>query len=172
MSKVTASPYLSNLGDDICGPFFDHGGVLHVMSQNSGTILRLDTATGRMTAVHNTAGQPNGAAFDASGQLYVTDFGHGAILSVQEDGSQDSVVAVYEDRPLKGPNSVTIDRNGNVFFTDSGPEGETGLASPSGSVFCIANSPGGQILRPVSLGNLAYPSGITVDGKFMCVSSY
>ena len=47
--------------------------------------------------------------------------------------------------------------------------GETGLHSPTGSVFTIANSPSGQILRPISLNNLAYPSGIAVTRvrKFM-----
>ena len=49
--------------------------------------------------------------------------------------------------------------------------GETGLQSPEGSLFVISNGPTGQILKPISLGNLAGPTGIAVssDGMFMYV---
>ena len=59
--------------------------------------------------------------------------------------------------------------NGNLFFTDSGPMGETGFQSPEGSLFVISKGPTGQILKPISLGNLAGPTGIAVssDGMFM-----
>ena len=171
MAKVNATIYLSNIGDDICCPFFDRHGNLHAVLQNSGVIVRMDSATGKMQTIHNTSGQPSGAVFDSSGSIYAADFGHSAVLSIQPDGSQDPVVAIYEDRPFKGPHSIAVDKTGSVFFTDSGPVGETGLSSPTGSVFCIVNSPsGGQMLKPISLGNLAYPAGVAVDGKFIYVA--
>jgi aspartate beta-hydroxylase len=171
MAKVVAEQFLSGLGEDITSPFLDRRGVLHFLLQNAGVIVRLDeSAGGKISTVHSTEGQPSGAVCDRiSGGMYVADFGHCAVLSVSGGGEQDSVVAVYEDRPLKGPNSVCMDMRGNVFFTDSGPIGETGLAAPFGSLFMIASSPGGQILKPISLNNLAYPSGIACaqDGSFM-----
>ena len=102
------------------------------------------------------------------GVLYVADFGHAGILAVRKDGNQELVVGVYEDKPLKGPNSIYLS-NGDIFFTDSGTFGETGLQSATGSLFAISNSPSGKILKPISLANLAYPSGVAVssDGKFM-----
>jgi sugar lactone lactonase YvrE len=62
--------------------------------------------------------------------------------------------------------------NGNIFFTDSGPFGDTGLHNPTGSLFTISNSPSGQILKPICLGNLAYPAGLAVtgDGQFIYVA--
>lgn len=100
--------------------------------------------------------------------LYVADFGHAGILAVRKDGNQELVVGVYEDKPLKGPNSIYLS-NGDIFFSDSGTFGETGLQSATGSLFAISNSPSGKILKPISFANLAYPSGIAVssDGKFM-----
>jgi hypothetical protein len=43
------------------------------------------------------------------------------------------------------------------------------VQAPDGSLFVISNSPSGQILKPISLRNLAGPTGIAVspDGKFM-----
>jgi sugar lactone lactonase YvrE len=171
MSKATATVYVSNLGDDVCSPFFSRDGIFHAVIQNSGVIIQLDSNSGKMQTLHTTNGMPSGAIFDANGSLLITDMGYSAVLAVQ-DGEQESVVAVYEDRPLKGPHSVISDRFGNIYFTDSGPLGDTGLASPSGSVYCITNSPGSQILKPISLNNLAYPTGIAVspDGKFIYVA--
>jgi hypothetical protein len=50
-----------------------------------------------------------------------------------------------------------------LYFTDSGPFGDTGLHRPHGSIFSIVNSPSGQILKPISLENLAYPSGLAMN---------
>jgi len=82
------------------------------------------------------------------------------------------VVDVYEDKPLKGPNSIVFDLNGTMFFTDSGPLGETGLHSPRGSLYVIATSLSGKMLKPISLETLAYPTGIAIspDGKFIYVA--
>ena len=46
-----------------------------------------------------------------------------------------------------------------MFFTDPGPEGDTGLHNPLGSVFVLT----GRILRPIALRCLAYPTGIALS---------
>lgn len=168
MSTVRAESFLSRIGNDVCCPFFDNQGLLHVILQDAGEIIMIDSA-GRVKRIHSTSGQPSGAVFDSAGTLYVSDFAHGAVLAVQRNGEQDIVVEVYEDKPLKGPNSITMDSKGTVFFTDSGPLGETGLHSPVGSLYMITNSLSGKILKPITLGTLAYPSGIALspDGKFI-----
>jgi sugar lactone lactonase YvrE len=166
--KLTASSFVSGLGNDICCPFFDRRtGQLHIVRQNTGAILTVDSV-GNTQTKYNTGGQPSGGMYSSDGILYVTDFGHSSVLAFTADGRQECVVGVYEDRPLKGPNSRVI-VDGEVFFSDSGSFGETGLHNPSGSIFTISNSASGQILKPVSFGNLAYPSGIAVtrDKRFM-----
>lgn len=164
-SKATV--FVSGIGNDLCCPFFNTQGKLHAIRQNSGSIVTID-GVGNTQAICSTGGQPSGAVFTSDGVLYVSDFGHTAILSVQPDGQQDLIVGVYEDKPLKGPNSINITK-GDIFFTDSGSFGETGLHNRSGSLFTISSSPSGQILKPIALETLAYPSGIAVshDGKFM-----
>jgi sugar lactone lactonase YvrE len=166
VSSTQAISFIDGLSHDICSPFFDSDGNLHIII-GAGDIISI-TETGVTSRIHCTGGQPNGATYDADGSLYVADYGHGAILVVNKSGEQETVVSVYEDVPLKGPSSV-VSSNGNIYFTDSGPLGETGLHSPIGNVFTIMNSPTGTILKPISLGNLANPSGIAVSNndKFM-----
>lgn len=162
-----ATVFVSGIGNDLCCPFFGTNGKLHAIRQNAGNIITIDNV-GNAQVVCSTGGQPSGAVFSSDGALYVSDFGHSAVLSVQSDGQQDLVVGVYEDKPLKGPNSVQISK-GDIFFTDSGSFGETGLHNRGGSLFTISSSPSGQILKPLALETLAYPTGIAVshDGKFM-----
>lgn len=165
MTTVDAEIYLENIGagDGLCSPFIDNSGNLCCIIQKSADIYSIE-GNGDLNPLHCTNGQPSGATFDSQGTLYIADFAHSAILAVQPDGQEDLVVGVYEDKPLKGPHSI-VSSGGSLFFTDSGPFGETGLHNPGGSVFCITNSPSGQILKPISLGNLAYPSGVAVAGK-------
>jgi len=165
-----AAVFISGIGNDICSPFFDDSGKLNIVYQNSGSIKKINSV-GNTQHVCNTNGHPSGACYSSDGVLYVADFGHAAILAVRKDGHQELVVGVYEDKPLKGPNSIYIN-NGDIYFTDSGTFGETGLHSATGSLFTISNSPSGQILKPISLGNLAYPAGIAVsaDGKFIYIA--
>ena len=62
-----------------------------------------------------------------------------------------------------------VGSKGNVYFTDSGPMGETGLHSPKGSLYLISSGPSGQALQAISHENLAGPTGVAVtsDGLFM-----
>lgn len=153
---------------DVCSPFFSDNGLLHVVLQKTGDILSVNQF-GQTSKVYSTGGQPSAACFHAeSGRLLVADLAMGAVLSLstETDGPFDHVVGVYEDRPLKGPSSICTS-GGSIFFSDSGVFGETGLHSQTGSLFCIT---AGQILRPISLGNLANPCGIACSGSFIYVA--
>jgi len=69
-------------------------------------------------------------------------------------------VSEYEQKPLKGPTALMLDSRGSMYFCDSGPLGETTLASPRGSVFFISHD--GQLLQPLALESLAHPSGLAL----------
>ena len=169
-SVSRASVFVEGVGNDICCPFVDQENNLFYLLQDTGEVIAIDPS-GETERIHCTNGQPSGAAFDEQGILYISDFAHGAVLAIHEAGNdqQEFVVGVYEDVPLKGPHSIVAGSNGNLYFTDSGPLGETSFQKPEGSLFVISNSPSGQILKPISLGNLAGPTGIAVspDGMFM-----
>ena len=170
--NTSSSIFLDGLGNDICSPFFDSKGILHVVFQSSGDIMMVGSSIGAQK-LHSTGGQPSSACYGTNGLLYITDYAHTGILSVDtQNGQQDLMVGVYEDKPFKGPSSIVISSNNYIYFTDSGPIGETGLHSSTGNVFGIIDSSSGQILKPIALGTLAYPSAITVsdNGKNLYVA--
>ena len=56
---------------------------------------------------------------------------------------------------------ILSEKNNTLFFTDSGPLGETSLENPTGSVFAIDLSV--SMLKPVIYNKLAYPSGLALS---------
>ena len=172
MNTVAAKVWLQDLGKgDICSPFANPlDGTLHVIFQKTGEITAV-TSFGQLQKVYSTGGQPSSAAFDHDNdRLLVADFAHGAVLALTPDGSCNALITMYEDRPLKGPNSIVVTSSA-IFFSDSGALGETGLHSPTGSLFAITQG-SSSLLKPLSLSSLAYPAGIAVtnNGKFIYVA--
>lgn len=56
---------------------------------------------------------------------------------------------------------ILSEKNNALFFTDSGPLGETSLENSTGSVFAI--DLGVSMLKPVIYNKLAYPSGLALS---------
>ncbi|ETW09350.1 hypothetical protein H310_01722 [Aphanomyces invadans] len=155
-------------GAQICSPFVrDVRGTSVVGYVSSGTGDVYAITEGKHVVWTHTGGDPRGAAFDSHGKLHIADCAHAAILKADVSAHTHQpglVVKVYEEKPFRGPSSIQIAPTGVVYFTDSGPLGETTLAEPRGSVFCIAHGPsGGQVLKPLALDCLAHPCGLAVS---------
>lgn len=56
---------------------------------------------------------------------------------------------------------VLSEKNNCLFFTDSGPLGETSLENPTGSIFAIDLTV--SMLKPIVYGKLAHPSGLAMS---------
>ena len=56
---------------------------------------------------------------------------------------------------------ILSEKNNSLFFTDSGPMGETSIESPCGSVFAIDLSV--SMLKPIIDSKLAHPSGLALS---------
>ena len=68
----------------------------------------------------------------------------------------------FDGSNLKGPNSMVLsEKNNCLFFTDSGPMGETSLENPTGSIFAIDLTV--SMLKPIVYGKLAHPSGLAMS---------
>lgn len=68
----------------------------------------------------------------------------------------------FDGSNLKGPNSMVLsEKNNSLFFTDSGPMGESSLENPTGSIFAIDLAV--SMLKPIVYGKLAHPSGLALN---------
>jgi len=118
-----------------------------------------------MDVAFSTGGQPSGLVFDHQGSSFIADQAHQAILSqtMGERGLEITpVIKDFDGKALKGPNSMILsEKNNSLFFTDSGPLGETSIESPQGSVFAIDLSV--SMLKPIIDGKLAHPCGIALS---------
>lgn len=147
-------------------PTEDQDGNLYTVSTN-GDVYQVQE--GQMEVAFTTGGQPTGLVFDTQGSSFIADQAHQAILSqtVTAEGNRIEITPVIKDfdgNALKGPNSMILSEKSNtLFFTDSGPLGETSLENPSGSVFAI--DLGVSMLKPVIYNKLAYPSGLALSAE-------
>eukprot|EP00435_Cladocopium_sp_Y103_P019119 s2604_g4.t1 len=158
----------------VTSPTFGPSGDLFAVS-SAGDIFRYSNTEGyenefQMEAWGNSSGQPLGLDFDSQGVAFVCDAAHQAIfriLRVEREGGTfahqiDPYVKEYEQSQFLGPNSLCLSRQtGMLYFTDSGPLGETSLQNPRGSVFAI--SPSTQLLIPLCLNTLAHPCGVALS---------
>ncbi|KAG6961841.1 hypothetical protein JG688_00008890 [Phytophthora aleatoria] len=150
-------------GAKICSPFVTSDGSIYYVSAGTGEVFQYQ-ASDTHTPVVFSGGEPFGAQFDHRGRLHLADCAHAAILRVDDTAQPGVMVKTYEERAFRGPNGIAFAQDDTLFFTDSGPMGETTLEKPRGSVFCIASSPsGGQVLRPLVIDCLAHPWGIAVS---------
>jgi len=160
----------------ITSPTFGPSGDLFAIS-TSGEIYRY---TGSLEADNefaqpveswgDSSGQPFGLVFNPMGAAFVCDAAHQAIFCITRTEGEDGVprqqiepyVREYEQSQFLGPNSLCLSRStGMLYFTDSGPFGETSLQNPRGSVFAISSAT--QLLIPLCLHTLAHPCGLALS---------
>lgn len=154
-------------GSKVCSPFVRKGaqdGEVHYVSAGTGEVFVYTPALSSHSSVVFSGGEPYAAQFDSTGRLHIADCAHAALLRVDDSGQPGVMVKAYEERSFRGPSSIAFGENESIYFTDSGPLGETTLEKPRGSIFYIGQSPsGGQTLRPLALECLAHPSGISTS---------
>jgi DNA-binding beta-propeller fold protein YncE len=101
--------------------------------------------------------QPLGLAFDAAGDLFVTDVGSNPQKVLEFDPSGALVRTIGTDAGLSFPNGVAVDATGNVYVTD-GNNGRLLVFDGDGSLAA-------RIGRGVGEGDLGLPRGIVIDGR-------
>jgi sugar lactone lactonase YvrE len=77
----------------------------------------------------------------------------------------------FKGKSFLGPNSIILDDEKNcLYFTDSGPMGETTLENPRGSIYKADLDT--MEVKPLATSCLAHPSGIakTATGLTIFVS--
>jgi len=70
------------------------------------------------TSTESVDGIPAALAFGPDQAMYICDEGRRSIVRVGPDGSVDDFIVEYDGKPINGPNDLTFDPEGNLFFTD------------------------------------------------------
>jgi sugar lactone lactonase YvrE len=158
--KVEPICEASKLGN-LSSPFTVHSDKIFMVS-HSGEILKLENNSLKVDS--HMGGQPNAIVVSQDEKNYfVADLAHQAIFmkSLEEENTDfTKFVFEFEGIPLIGPNSLALSSNQQLFFTDSGPWGETSIENKRGSVFLVDLM--ASIVRPLALNCLAFPSGIAL----------
>jgi tripartite motif-containing protein 71 len=101
--------------------------------------------------------QPLGLAFDAKGNLYVTDLSGPFQKVLVIDRTATVVRTLGENNGLSFPNGVSVDGVGNVYVSDSN-NGRLLVFGADGQIRA-------QIGRGAGEGNLGLPRGLAIDGQ-------
>ena len=129
------------------------------------------TSEGTLEVAFSTGGQPTGLVFDQQGSSFIADMAHQAILSQTVTDLRIEITPVIKDfdgNNLKGPNSMVLsEKNNSLFFTDSGPLGDSNLENATGSIFAI--DLGVSMLKPIVYGKLAHPCGLALSPEENCL---
>lgn len=115
------------------------------------------------TTVNSDLG-PAGTYLKADGSILICDNKHKALLELTSDGKLFVLADAWDGKPLESLNDVTVDKAGNIYWTDPANSGKD---KPIGSIFRL--SPEGKVDR-VATG-MAFPNGLEVDpaSKFLYI---
>lgn len=164
-----------------------------------GTIYRYDPATGTIAKHLEPSGLSNGLHVDKNGNLLIAQYAgpKGLRRIARQDlatGTVTVLAETYQGKKLNGPNDLTTDAQGRIYFTDAlygaadpmelpnsvyrlDPDGKVTLlgndilrpngieVSPNGrTLYISACNPVTATLKPNPLGPAADKFGITVGG--------
>jgi gluconolactonase len=129
-------------------------------SWRDGELIFCSTGLLRVTRDHRLRRyldvSPAGTYLLTNGHILICDNKLPALLDLSPDGKVGVVVEKFQNRKLNSLNDVTVDREGNVYWTD--PSGSS-REHPTGSIFRV--SPDGTVDRLAD--DLAFPNGLEVD---------
>jgi DNA-binding beta-propeller fold protein YncE len=136
-------------------------GETYATDRTNGSVFRYSSAgeyVGRFESSPSMgAWQPLGIAFDAAGNLYVTDAG-GASQRVHVFGPDGVLLRdLGVDAGFNHPNGIAVDAAGNVYVADS-TNGRLMVFDPTGAVL-------GVVPRGPQHGDLGMPRGVAIDAK-------
>ena len=142
----------------------------------NGTIFRFDPATRRTTKYLEPSGMSNGLHIDRNGDLLIDQDsggdGKGGARAVMRrklaTGAMSVVADRYQGKHFNGPNDLTSDGKGRVYFTDARYGGTEPMELPNA---VYRADPDGKVTQLST--DLFRPNGIEVspDGKRLYVAA-
>ncbi|MFO1486727.1 MAG: SMP-30/gluconolactonase/LRE family protein [Verrucomicrobiaceae bacterium] len=154
-ATVTSEKYFTE------GPAMDAQG--NVFFTNTGEILKFNPKT-KALEVFRKPSTANGSCFDARGRLMNCEAGDGTNGRVTRTDLQTSQIEVLCDSfggfPLGGPNDLTIDSKGRIYFTSRLANTDPAKGNVN-AVYRI--DPAGKTARILAAPEIDMPNGLAVS---------
>jgi gluconolactonase len=136
------------------GPTVDRDGTLYFTELRAQKIYKL-TPDGELSVFREKSHAANGLVIDPQGRLIACEGaadGESPRITRTDlkTGAMEVLATGYQGMPFRGPNDVTIDNRGRIFFTDTA----------GGTVYRI-DAPG-QIARVVGTPDVVRPNGLQI----------
>lgn len=155
------------------GPAYDGISTLYLSNCYGGWITQYSESIADTFLVKNNSSininKTNGLAFGHDGYLYICEYGYGQILRADENKDLEVYANGFNGERFNRPNDLTLDENGNLYFTDPKSYNTDSL---DGRIFFIDAQT--KEIKLVA-GKLAFPNGINispVDNKlYVCESA-
>lgn len=140
------------------GPTTDADGNVYFTETASARIMKFKPGSGRAETFRENSGGANGLVFDSEWRLIACE-GRARRLTRTDmkTGKIEVIASSYEGKPFNGPNDVTLDNGGRIYFTDPVPPGAAGTPG----VYRIDKD--GEIARILSGPQIEWPNGITIS---------
>lgn len=136
------------------GPTVDADGNVYFSDIAGERILKL-SADGKLATFRERSNAANGNIFDAEGRLVTCEGGARRVTRTDlKSGKVEVLADRFEGAPLGGPNDVTIDGKGRIYFTDRGP-------GDAGAVYRI--DPDGKLSRLLKDPEIQKPNGLVIS---------
>jgi gluconolactonase len=144
------------------GPTVDRDGNLYFSEMVTQRIMKL-SADGVLSTYREKSNNANGLVIDPEGRLIACEGAesnrNGVKLTTTprmtrtdlRTGKTEILADSFQGTPLKGPNDVTIDGKGRIYFTD-----------PAGSAVYRIDAPG-KVARIVAAPDIQRPNGIQIS---------
>jgi gluconolactonase len=139
------------------GPTTDADGNVFFTDLNGGRILKLSAKDGRVTTFREPSHRANGLLFDPDGRLLACESGDGALIPPRvtrtdmKTGQVEVLADNYQGQRFNGPNDITFDGKGRLYFTD--------LAG--GAVYRI--DPDKRLTRILARPEIDRPNGLAIS---------
>ena len=103
------------------GPAWHPSGNVYFSDGGNNRIMRRDR-TGAVSVFRQPSGAANGLLFDFQGRLLACEGpgvgGHRRVTRTEKDGTITVLTDNYKGKKYAGPNDLTIDSQGRIYFTD------------------------------------------------------
>lgn len=141
------------------GPTVDAEGSVYFTETTSHRIMKL-SPQGVLSTFRENSNAANGLIFDQQWRLIACEGSDARLRRPRvtrtdvKTGRVEVIADTFEGKPLNGPNDVTLDGKGRIYFTDP-------VRTGGGSVYRI--DPDGKLTRILTAPAIEKPNGIVVS---------